>query len=191
MEIPLTKDFLLSTYRHLTQRLFIGEHTYGTPQIFEWGEGASLTIGDYCSIADDVKIFLGGNHRIDWISTYPFSVLWAPEGQIPGHPATKGNVTIGSDVWIGHGATILSGVDIGSGAVIGANAVVSQTVLPYAIVVGNPAKTVKYRFSENHVQSLLNIEWWNWPEQKIRENIKLICSSDVDALLEKHTEDFP
>ena len=108
----------------------IGKWTYGLPTVKNWGEGSTLRIGKFCSIAEDVLIFLGGEHRVDWITTYPFSVLWPGGKGFSGHPRTKGNVSIGNDVWIGHGAVVLSGVTIESGAVIGACSVVSSNVGP-------------------------------------------------------------
>lgn len=164
----------------------IGEHTYGIPRIMHWGENASLKIGKYCSIAENVTIFLGGNHRIDWISTYPFNVLneqFPNARTIIGHPNTKGDVSIGNDVWIGLGATILSGVTIGNGAVIAAMAVVTKNVPPYAIVAGNPAKIVKYRFSQDIIDSLEKTQWWNWPVEKINKNINKICCSDIESFV--------
>lgn len=95
----------------------VGRHTYGNPEIIEWGEGATLSIGAFCSIAEGVAIFLGGNHRLDWVTTYPFNYLWECGAGFQGHPATKGDVVIGNDVWIGRNAAILSGVHIGDGAV--------------------------------------------------------------------------
>ena len=85
---------------------------------------------------------------------------------ISGHPHTKGNVIIGNDVWIGYGAKILSGVSIGDGAVVGAGAVVAKNIPPYAVVVGNPAKIIKFRFKPEDVEILLGIQWWNWPLEK-------------------------
>lgn len=163
-----------------------GDYTYGTPEILDWGEGAKLIVGKFCSIAANVTIFLGGNHRTDWVSTYPFNVLNTnfPNGKsVKGHPETKGNVVIGNDVWIGQGAIILSGVKIGDGAVIGAYSVVSKDVLPYSIVVGNPSKMVKKRFPEEHISNLLNIKWWDWDIKKINENIHLICQEDIERFI--------
>ena len=144
-----------------------------------------MTIGKFCAIAEGVTVLLGGNHRTDWISTFPFSVLW-PEvaGHIKGHPATRGDVVIGNDVWIGWGALILSGVKIGDGAVIGAHSVVSRDVPPYAIVCGNPAIIKKYRFDEESIQKLLAISWWNWPDEEIAEVVPMLLSQDIGAFLE-------
>lgn len=165
----------------------IGRFTYGNPKILDWGEGAKLFIGRYCSIAADVTIFLGGNHRADWFSTYPFSALpeeWPSASGIAGHPATKGDVVIGNDVWIGYGATIMSGVKIGDGAVIGTNALVSKDVPAYAIVGGNPAKFIKKRFNDDVIEKLLEIQWWNWPLEKVRHCTHLLCSNNLEELME-------
>jgi acetyltransferase-like isoleucine patch superfamily enzyme len=144
-----------------------------------------LTIGKYCSIGTNVILFLGGEHRIDWVSTYPFPVLWAEAKSIPGHPSTKGDVVIGNDVWIGFGVTILSGVRIADGAAIGAGSVVARDIPPYAIAAGNPAQIIRYRFDEEIVRRLLQIKWWNWPDEKVRENIHLICSDSIDTFIKK------
>ncbi|HEX5127349.1 MAG TPA: CatB-related O-acetyltransferase, partial [Rhodocyclaceae bacterium] len=139
--IKLTRKTLQQRYPQYS----IGRGTYGDDLLVRnWNEGTTLRIGNYCSIAAGVKIYLGGEHRTDWVTTYPFSALWPEAAHIEGHPRSKGDVTIGNDVWIGTEAMILSGVTIGDGAVIGARAVVSRDVPPYAIVAGNPASVVRY-----------------------------------------------
>jgi acetyltransferase-like isoleucine patch superfamily enzyme len=162
-------------------------YTYGVENIRvrEWGEGTDVLIGAFCSIADNVEIFIGGNHRTDWVTTYPFGHIhkeafpWHGRG----HPATKGNVVIGNDVWIGSGATIFSGVTIGDGAVISAKSVVVKDVPPYSIVGGNPAKVVKLRFTEDQIERLLKNPWWDLPESRINELLPLLCSSNVEDLI--------
>ena len=162
-------------------------YTYGveTIRIREWGEGTDVLIGAFCSIADNVEIFIGGNHRTDWVTTYPFGHIYKEvfpwHGR--GHPATKGNVVIGNDVWIGSGATIFSGVTIGDGAVISAKSVVVKDVPPYSIVGGNPAKVVKLRFTEDQIIRLLKNPWWDLPESRINELLPLLCSSNVEDLI--------
>jgi acetyltransferase-like isoleucine patch superfamily enzyme len=164
-----------------TERYTVGRGTYGEPEVRHWGEPATLKVGSFCSIAVDVTIFLGGNHRIDWITTYPFPVMRESAKNIPGHPATKGDVIIGNDVWIAAGATILSGVRIGNGAVIGACSVVTKDVPPYGIVAGNPAKLVRFRFSEEEIATLEKIAWWDWPDAKIDTAMPLLLAGDVAA----------
>lgn len=164
----------------------IGDYTYGRPRVLHWGENVTLKIGKFCSIADNVKIYLGGNHRIDWISTYPFNVLekYFPEAsKILGHPATKGNVEIGNDVWIANDVTILSGVTISDGVVIGTGSVITKNIGPYEIWAGNPARFIKKRFNEEEIKKLVRIKWWNWEIDRITKSIPVICSLDVNLLL--------
>jgi len=160
----------------------IGEWTYGRPKILASNEGATLKIGKFCSIGGDVKSLLGSEHRIDWISTYPFNILFEEAKNITGHPTTKGDVIIGNDVWIGEGAFILSGIHIGNGAVIAAKSVVTRDVEPYTIVGGNPAQKIRKRFPDHVIEELLEIQWWDWPMEKIKESIPLLLSNDVKAL---------
>lgn len=166
----------------------IGEFSYGAPTVMEWGEGAKLYVGRFCSFASNVVIFLGGNHKTQWVSTYPFSALgevWSEAAEIEGHPATKGDVVIGNDVWIGHGVTILSGVSIGDGAVLGAGAMISKDVAPYSIVAGNPARMIKKRFSESQIEALLELKWWEWDMLKIKKFLPLLCSENIEHFLKE------
>jgi acetyltransferase-like isoleucine patch superfamily enzyme len=165
-----------------------GRFTYGGENItvFQFGEGSSLKIGAFCSIASSIKIFLGGNHRIDWITTFPFGHIFQNELGglgISGHPSTNGDVVVGNDVWIGQGATIMSGITIGSGAVIATNSTVTRDVGPYEIVGGNPAKVIKKRFDEDVIDLLLKLNWWDLPVEKIREVNKTLCSKPSLDLL--------
>ncbi len=166
----------------------IGEYTYGTPEIFWWEESVTLKIGRFCSIAEGVKIFLGGNHRTDWVTTYPFSAkemtaTWPTATEIVGHPTSKGDIIIGNDVWLGAHSSILSGISIGDGAVIGAHAVVTKDVPSYTIVAGNPAKIIRRRFSASQIELLLEIRWWDWEPEKIAHYLPLMCSPDIDRFL--------
>lgn len=161
----------------------VGDYTYGMPAVRSWGEEAMLHIGKFCSIADQVTVFLGGEHRVDWVTTYPFSALLPEYAHIEGHPRSKGDVHIGNDVWIGHGVMILSGVHIGDGAVIAAKAVVTRDVPPYAVVAGNPAAVVKNRFDLETVTRLLTICWWDWELSHIEGAIPLLLSGDMEAFL--------
>lgn len=162
-----------------------GRGSYGTPHIYTWGENANLYVGNFCSIATDVRILLGGNHRTDWVTTFPFSVLWPDiAGHISGHPQTKGDVIIGHDVWIGQSAAILSGVTIGDGAVVAAHAVVTKDVPPYAIMAGNPGRIVKYRFDEQTIAKLLSIAWWNWSDEEIAKAMPYLLSDNIHLFID-------
>ena len=166
----------------------IGRFTYGAQYISvrQWNEGNSLTIGSFCSIADDINIFVGGDHRVDWASTFPFGHIYQQElgdTKTPGHPISKGDVTIGNDVWIGRGVTIMSGITIGDGAVIGANSMVTKDVAPYAIVGGNPARHLKFRFNQETIQLLLKLKWWDLPLENIKTIIPILCTQPIAAKL--------
>jgi acetyltransferase-like isoleucine patch superfamily enzyme len=164
----------------------IGEWTYGEPTILSWDSNTRLRIGKFCSIAADVTIILGGEHRVDWVTTYPFNAIFERAGSFEGHPSSKGDIQIGNDVWIGLGATILSGVTIGDGAVIGARSVVSRNVAPYAIVAGNPAIQRRLRFDQDVVEALQRIAWWDWPLDRIREAWPLLLSPDIRKFIARY-----
>jgi acetyltransferase-like isoleucine patch superfamily enzyme len=169
---------------YVNENITVGDFTYGIPKIRSCGEGAKLSIGKFCSIGENVTIMLGGEHRPDWNTTYPFNVFLDNFSDIKGNPATKGDVTIGNDVWIASGAKIMSGVTIGDGAVIGANALVTKDVEPYDIVGGVPAKSIKKRFSKEKVKVMLEMQWWNWPDQKIVEAVPYLQSNDISGLIQ-------
>lgn len=158
----------------------IGLGTYGCPVVHDWKEGTILRIGSFTSIADDVHVFLGGHHRTDWISSYPFPAFIEEARHIPDYGGSRGDVTIGSDVWLASGCTILSGVTIGDGAVVAARAVVTRDVEPYSIVAGNPARHLRYRFDEFTRKALLESAWWTWPEAEIRIVAPMLCSSNFE-----------
>lgn len=165
----------------------VGKYTYGTQHlnVTSWGEGTELKIGSFCSIGANIKIFLGGNHRTDWVTTYPFGHVNNNkfnkfDGN--GHPKSNGDVIIGNDVWIGTNATIMSGVEIGDGAVIANNSHVVKNVEPYSIVGGNPAKLIKKRFNEETINKLLKLKWWDKEDNEINDISSLLCSTNLDEL---------
>jgi acetyltransferase-like isoleucine patch superfamily enzyme len=166
----------------IRDRFAVGRGTYGEPTVVEWGEQASLHVGAFCSIAREVTIILGGEHRVDWVTTYPFMNFRKSAEGIAGHPKTRGDVVIGNDVWIGYGATIMSGVRIGDGAVVGARALVTRDVPAYGIVGGNPAKLLRMRFPEETVRLLTQLAWWDWPDSDLDRAMPLLLSSDVESL---------
>lgn len=182
----LPRDAALEAYV-----LTLGHRSYGEPSVMRYpGDTAVVRVGRYCSIANGVVFVVGGNHRPDWVTTYPLRVMLELDGALAdGHPATKGDIVVGNDVWLGADSRILSGVEIGHGAVIGLGAVVAADVRPYAIVVGNPAREVRRRFPDPMVEALLRIAWWDWPDDDVRERVDDLCSPDVEAFVRRYDRD--
>lgn len=146
-----------------------------------------LQIGKFCSIACGAKfLFNSANHTLSSLSTYPFPLFFEEWGlekkDVTKAWDNKGDIIIGNDVWIGYEAVVLAGVTIGDGAIIGTRAVVTKNVPPYTIVGGVPAKPIKKRFSEETISALLEIQWWNWSEEKIARNIGAIQSGNIEQL---------
>ena len=163
----------------------VGDFTYGSPNVIDTGEGSKVHIGKFCSIAENVTIMLGGDHRTDWATTYPFNALLPKDyGDIKGHPKSKGDVWIGNDVWIGRDAKIMSGVTIHDGAVIAANAVVTKNVPAYVVVGGIPAKHIKDRFNTTKAIQLLTMKWWDWDIEKIAEAVPMLQSDRLNELID-------
>jgi acetyltransferase-like isoleucine patch superfamily enzyme len=171
--------------------MIVGKYTYGHTNITVRGteNGNNVKIGSFCSIAGNINIYVGANHRKDWITTYPFghihrNIFNKFDGK--GHPSSKGDVIIGSDVWIADNVTIMSGVSIGNGAIIANNSHVVKDVKPYSIVGGNPAKHISYRFSPEQIEKLLEIKWWEWDDAKINDNTNLLCNENIDIFINLH-----
>lgn len=154
--------------------------------------GDKLIIGKFCMIASDVTFIMNGaNHLTDAVSTYPFAIFgedWANAMEGKSYP-TKGDTVIGNDVWMGFGVTIMPGVSVGDGAIIATKSVVTADVPPYAIVGGNPAKIIRMRFSEQQIADLLEMEWWNWPIEKITRHIQSLTGNDIESLKKAHQEE--
>jgi acetyltransferase-like isoleucine patch superfamily enzyme len=149
----------------------LGEHSYsGNVQVNQWIRNDKVVTGKFCSLGTNIKFIIDGNHKIDRFSTYPFyerfkwdntsSIVWGKE-----------TPTIGNDVWIASDVVVYSGVHIGDGAVIAGESVVTKSVPAYAVVAGNPARVVKYRFEPNIIEKLLKYKWWNLPLEVIKEKI--------------------
>lgn len=145
-----------------------------------------LYIGKFCSIGSGVIFMMGGNqgHQKDWVSTFPFYMFedYAEFAQAPVSYQPAGDTFIGNDVWIGEEAIIMPGIVVGDGAIIGARAVVTRDVEPYAIVAGNPARIIRKRFNDRNIELLMEMQWWEWPSNTIKEQLHLICAGDPEAL---------
>ena len=155
-------------------RITWGARSYAhrPPRVVIYGAapGGNISIGAYSSIAEGVTFTLGGDHH-QGLSTYPFCP-----------PARARPTTVGNDVWIGRNVAVLEGVTIGDGAIIGANAVVASDVRPYAVMVGNPAREIRRRFSDEQVQQMLALAWWDWPEEQIAAAQPVLINGSIEEL---------
>ncbi|MDK0583434.1 CatB-related O-acetyltransferase [Clostridium perfringens] len=168
------------------KKIRVGMKSYGPLNVYTWGsENEELIIGNYVSIASDVKFILGGNHRYDIFSTYPFKVKLGLE-EIEAY--SNGKIKICDDVWIGMNTTIMSGVTIGQGAIIAAGSVVTKDVEPYSIVGGNPCKLIKYRFDTDLINKIKNINMEELDSENIIKNIDIFYKSLDDSVLSEIIE---
>jgi acetyltransferase-like isoleucine patch superfamily enzyme len=162
-----------------------GKHTYGPePKIIGVPEiVVGSKIGKFCSIAENLQFIARGSHMMNWVTTYPFQAVWnmdVPLHNLPPHSP----IIIGNDVWIAANVKIKQGVTIGDGAVLATECFVTKDVPPYAVVGGNPAKIIKYRFTEKQISDLLEIKWWNWDDDTIKKTVPLLVSDDIDKFIE-------
>lgn len=179
--------------------IIIGDYTYYDDPIdptgfeknnilFNYPEfGDRLIIGKFCSIACGTQFVMGAaNHRIDSVTTYPFNVfggMWQENTsdhltQLP----FKGDTIIGNDVWLGRNCIIMPGVKIGNGAIIGAHSVVTKDVEPYSVVGGNPARFIKKRLSQELIDILQALEWWDFSSEKLVEILPVLCDCDLEVV---------
>lgn len=145
--------------------------------------GDKLIIGKFCSIAQGIEFIMNGaNHVMKGISTYPFNIQgngWEANTPTLDDLPLKGDTTVGNDVWFGQNVTVLPGVHIGDGAIIGANSLVTSNVEPYSIVGGNPAKLIKQRFSDDMINELEKLQWWNKDIDWITAHIKELTVNEL------------
>lgn len=161
----------------------LGEHSYGSASIKWWTNPATTIVGKFCSIGANMTIYLDGNHRMNTFSTYPFREKFS-WNECRKNTWGKETPTIGNDVWIGDNVVMFSGVHIGDGAVIGGQSVVAKSVPPYAVVAGNPARIIRYRFDEETIKRFLEYKWWDLPLDVIRSELIPIID-DIPAVLTK------
>jgi acetyltransferase-like isoleucine patch superfamily enzyme len=168
----------------------VGRHSYGFgPETFKiFMGGARIELGAFCSVGPEVRILAGSEHVITRAASFPLKTfLFDPGGGNAEEAIDRGVTSIGNDVWLGLRSNIMSGVQVGHGAVIAAGAVVTRNVPPYAMVAGNPARLIRYRFSEEIRQRLLTVTWWDWSEPKLHAFQRWFMS-DVETFL-RHAEE--
>jgi acetyltransferase-like isoleucine patch superfamily enzyme len=165
--------------------LVMGNMSYYAPNVVKYtGDTGRVIIGNFASVAPDADFYVGGLHRTEWVSQYGLRAMLAlPGAHEDGFTHGRGDIVVGSDTWVTNGVTVMSGVTIGDGAVVGTKAVVAKDVRPYAVVVGNPAREIRRRFSDEQVDALLRIRWWDWPTEKVKEHVELLTSPDIDAFI--------
>lgn len=182
-----------ATFKRLVKsgRVVYDTGSYGIPVLLTYvHDDTKLLVGKYSSLG--ATFMLGGQHPTNTATTYPHRILWQMEGAgEDGYPTIRGDIHVGSDCWVGTRAIILPGITIGDGAVVGTGAVVTKDVPPYAIVGGNPARIIRYRHSEEVIEALLEIKWWDWPEEEIRKAVPLLAAPDIDAFIAYARDRFP
>ena len=146
-----------------------GKHTYGDP-IIHWGEpNSTFHVGNYCSIGENVQIYLNGGSIITKDNKWRI-------------PLSNGTVTIGNDIWIGANVTIMPGITIHDGSTIAGGTCILQDVKPYSFISGNIGNIVSFKFNKKQIKALLKIQWWNWSDEKIQKYTHLL-NGDVNTFI--------
>jgi phosphonate metabolism protein (transferase hexapeptide repeat family) len=185
-------DTELGAYTEVGARTILNEVTMGDySYVVNDGQITYTTIGKFCSIAAMIRINPGNHpmHRATQAHfTYRASAYFPAESDDADFFAWRRehHCTIGHDVWLGHGAIVLPGRNIGTGAVIAAGAIVTKDVAPYTIVAGNPARPVRRRFSEAVEDGLMDLAWWNWDHEMLRQALPDFRKLPVEDFLSKY-----
>jgi virginiamycin A acetyltransferase len=158
------------------KQLILGDHTRISGPIRIVG-AETVTIGKYCAMGSHISI-ISSNHKMNYANTH---MGFQQKHGFVSLVDRSEPIRIGHNVWVGDKVTILPGVSIGDGAVVGAASVVTKTIPPFSVAVGNPAKVKKMRFSNEVIESLLKIQWWNWSQEKIAKN-RLFFETDLEAV---------
>lgn len=159
----------------------LGRHSYcyGVQR----GDMNTVHVGNFSSIAENTVLDGGFDHNTENVTTFPLHTIWSV---LPSNVVCKGDIVIGSDVWIGEGCFIKSGITIGDGAIIGCNSVVTKDVSPYAIIAGSPTRIKRWRFTDYQIEQLQKIRWWDFSDEKIRENAHLLTSPNIQDFINAH-----
>ncbi len=168
--------------------IFIGEHSVALPINFlPYQIDEVIQVGKFSGLALGVKIHGGGEHFQNNVANFPLKTFFFLSGETYKDGYSKGPTIIGNDVLILYNATVLSGIKIGDGAIVGACSVVTRDVPPYAVVAGNPARVINYRFSEEQIRALLRIRWWDWTIEEIKA-FEEYFYTDVNTFISKAFE---
>lgn len=173
-----------------------GRHTYGPmPEVIGLRCLSKGTrIGSFCSIAFGCKFLFLGSHKYRWATTYPFYTApmyerWKVDADLYHQGVLREDevipqpIVVGNDVWIASNVKVKQGVTIGDGAVIAMESLVTKDVPPYAIVGGNPAKVIGFRFTDEQIRDLLEIKWWDWEDEEIAKALPLMLSEDIEGFI--------
>jgi len=164
------------------RKIKVGNNSYGVLNVHDYGNSKEeLIIGNYVSIANDVKFILGGNHQIATFTTFPLKTVFTKK-DIHLDAVSKGAIIIEDECWIGINVTILSGVRIGKGAIVAAGSVITKDVKPYSIVGGNPSKLIKFRYDKEHIDKLEQISLSEFSKDVIIQNIELFYMPIEDVI---------
>lgn len=168
--------------RYLHDRVTLEDHSYICDPYSINGSMAILRIGKYTSIAANLCVDLGFQHYYKAATTFPMHIL--KEG-VPSNVWAKGDIILKSDVWCGNNVTLMSGITIENGAIVGANSTVRRDLLPYEIYTGSKTPE-KFRFKPEIIEKLLEISWWDWPEERIILNAELLVDRDINKFINEH-----
>lgn len=164
------------------KNVFVGSATYGNLEVYDYGTpNEKLIIGNYVSIANEVRFILGGNHQTKTFTTYPLKAKLT-QNDFYLDASTNGPIIIEDEVWLGLGVTVLSGVKIGRGAIVAACSVVTKDIPEYAIAGGNPAKIIKYRIAPEDIIKMKDIYLSDIRKEEIIKNIELFYTPIQDSL---------
>ena len=160
----------------------IGDFSYGPLAVARAYGGCKLTVGKFCSFGQGIQMTYYGSHQLTEITTYPFFAFHQDWPPVQSKAVDGQDIIVGNDVYIGNHAVVMQGSEIGDGAVIGAYSVCKTKIPPYCIAVGNHCKVIRKRFSDEHIEKLLEMKWWDWPLDKIKEHLQVISSPDINLL---------